>query len=144
MEPKNKDFREVIGRGFASANFVVDVGIALKDCGAGWCETTLAVLSRHLQQDSVVHAGVLGTMADHTSGGAGMSIVGADEYVLTVEYKINLLRPATGSSLFCRAEVLKPGNAVTVCESMVYAGSDAGGKLVAKATVTLAVLKKGG
>ncbi|TAL33042.1 MAG: PaaI family thioesterase [Spirochaetes bacterium] len=122
----------------------MDVGIVLKGCGPGWCETTLALQPRHLQQDAVVHAGVLGTMADHTAGGAGMTLMGAQEYVLTVEYKINLLRPATGSALFCRAEVLKPGSAVTVCESMVYAGSDAGGKLVAKATVTLAVMKKTG
>jgi uncharacterized protein (TIGR00369 family) len=144
MQARNENYREVLRQGFETANFVMDVGIVLKECGPGWCETSLAVLPRHLQQDAVVHAGVLGTMADHTAGGAGMTIMGAHEYVLTVEYKINLLRPATGSSLFCRAEVLKPGSAVTVCESMVYAGSDAIGKLVAKATVTLAVMKKDG
>jgi len=68
MEPRNSDYRQVIERGFATANFVQDVGIVLKECGPGWCETTLALQQRHLQQDAVVHAGVLGTMADHTAG----------------------------------------------------------------------------
>jgi acyl-coenzyme A thioesterase PaaI-like protein len=60
--------------------------------------------------------------------------------VLSIEFKINMLRPATGNLLRCRGEVLKAGRTITVAESWVYASSGAEEKMVAKATVTLAVV----
>jgi acyl-coenzyme A thioesterase PaaI-like protein len=48
--------------------------------------------------------------------------------------------PALGDYLFCRAEVLKPGNRITVVESEVRCFTGDVSKLVAKAMVTLAVL----
>ncbi len=54
---------------------------------------------------------------------------------LTVEFKINLMRPATGARLDCRARVLRSGRLLTVAESTVH---DAQGRLVAKALVTIA------
>jgi len=88
-----------------------------------------------------VHAGVLATVADHTAGAAGSTLLAADEYVLTAEFKINLLRAARGERLVCRAQVLKPGRILTVVESEVFSVTDEAPTLVAKASVTLAVLK---
>jgi len=45
----------------------------------------------------------------------------SNEMVLTAEYKINLLRPALGDRLRCRATVLKAGKTLIVAESEVYA-----------------------
>jgi len=59
-----------------------------------------------------------------------------------VEFKINLLRPAKGESLRCRAKVLKPGKTISVAESEVYAVADGKETLVSKATITLAVLAR--
>jgi uncharacterized protein (TIGR00369 family) len=125
---------------FASAPFVAAVGYALEAVGEGWAESTLAVEPRHLQHDGFIHAGVQGTMADHTAGAAGGTMVGAGRTLLTVEYKLNLLRPAVGEWLRCRATVLKPGRSIFVVESEVTAGDGGGHKLVAKAIVTLAVV----
>ena len=57
--------------------------------------------------------------------------------------QINLLRPAVGDLLVCRAEVLKPGKTLTVVESTVTTASHSNeqSKIVAKATVTLAVTR---
>lgn len=60
-----------------------------------------------------------------------------EEDVLTIEFKINLLRPAVGEVIICRAEVLKPGKRVYVSEAEVFGVQDDLEKLVAKATVTL-------
>lgn len=139
---KNPNFRSVIAELFKQAAFVSDVGIQLIDIGPGWCETELILKPRHLQQDAFVHAGVQATMADHTAGAAGSSLVGEDEFVLTVEFKVNFLRAAQGERLRCRAEVLKPGRVFTVVESEVFAFSQDKSIIVAKATVTLAVLKR--
>ena len=62
--------------------------------------------------------------------------------VLTVEFKINLLRPAQGDRLRCRAKVLRAGRTIIVSESEVFAVKDGSEKMTAKATVTLAVVRK--
>ncbi|MFQ5612452.1 MAG: PaaI family thioesterase [Anaerolineae bacterium] len=125
---------------FDQAAFVADLGIKLHSIGLGWCETRLEILPRHLQQDRFIHAGVQATMADHTAGAAAGTLMQEGQIVLTVEFKINLLRPAVGESLRCRGTVLKPGRTLTVAESEVWASRQGQEKLVAKATVTLALV----
>ena len=143
MQTQNPNFRRKVQEIFESAPFVEDVGIRLGETGAGWCETTLDILPRHLQQDGFIHAGVQATMADHTAGGAGASVIGEDEIVLSVEFKINFLRPSVGQALRCKANILKAGKTLIVVESEVFTRNGAQEKLTAKATVTLAVKGKG-
>lgn len=142
MEPKDPQWRERRQQRFGEAAFIQDLGLTLADFGPGWAETGLIVQPKHAQQDGFVHAGVQATMADHTAGTAAATLIGPDELVLTAEFKINLLRPAVGERLSCRAEVIKPGKRLTVVESKVYAHGETP-VLVALAVVTLAVLAKG-
>jgi len=95
--------------------------------------------SKHEQQHGLVHAGVMATMCDHTAGCAARGKVGMDQDVLTVEFKINFLRPALANRLRCRSHVLRAGKTLVICESEMYAQKTSEEKLVAKATVTLAV-----
>lgn len=139
-EPKHA-FGKWIERGFRDAPFVADLGITLKDLGPGWCEATLALEPRHMQQHGVVHAGVISTLADHCAGAAATTTLSESEAVMTVEFKVNLLRAARGDALRCRAQVLKPGKTFAVVESEVFASADGREVLVAKLTATLAVLK---
>ncbi|HSA58624.1 MAG TPA: PaaI family thioesterase [bacterium] len=125
---------------FSKAPFIRELGIRLKGLGSGWCESSLEIQPRHLQQDDVIHAGVMATMADHTAGGAAATLVKGGEIVLTIEFKINILRPARGRSLRCKAVVLRPGSRVTVAESEVFSQEGEKEVLVAKAMVTLAVV----
>ena len=101
---------------FDSANFVRDLGMQLTRIEDDYCETMLIAAERHRQQHGLIHAGVLATMADHTSGCSARSVVEDDQDVVTVEFKINFLRPAE-----------------------IFAEKDTEEKLVAKAMVTLAV-----
>lgn len=140
MQPDQPDYKMLLQAIFTQAPFIADLGIQLLDCGPGWCETELTIQPRHMQHNQFVHAGVQATMADHTAGASAGTLVTADERVLTVEFKINLLRPAVGERLVCRADVLKPGKTLTVAESSVYAENQEERKLVSKATVTLAVV----
>jgi len=142
MKTQNPNFRENVRWIFEAAPFVGDLGLALADLGPGRCESVLAVSPKHLQQDGYIHAGVQATVADHTAGGAAGTLVKEGETVLSVEFKINLLRPAIGDRLRCRAAVLKAGRTLIVAESEVFAGKDGAEKLTAKATVTLAVVKR--
>ncbi len=121
---------------FDKADFLRHLGIELTSVGDDWCESQMAVADYHRQQHGFIHAGVLATLADHTAGGAARAVSG-DRDVITIEFKINFLRPAVGERLRCRARVLRAGKSIIVSEAEVFALKDGEEKLVAKATETL-------
>ncbi len=125
---------------FNAVPFVANLGIHLVAVGPGVCETELEVEPRHLQQNGFVHAGVQATMADHTAGGAAATLIEPGHMVLTVEFKINLLRAAKGERLTCRSEVLKPGSRLIVVESEVLCENEGTSKLVSKTTASIAAV----
>ena len=137
------DVTKTIETGFSAAPFVAHLGIELENLGDGWCEAALRLQDWHLQQTGVAHAGVLATLADHCAGAAATTQLAEGEFVVTAEFKINLLRGARGERLSCRAEVLKRGSTLTVVESQVYAESAGRRDLVAKLNATMAVLRPG-
>jgi acyl-coenzyme A thioesterase PaaI-like protein len=62
--------------------------------------------------------------------------------VLSVEFKVNLLRPAQGESFLARAEVIKAGRTFTVVRADVFALSeDSQRKLVATMQGTMMCLR---
>ncbi len=131
-----------IERIFYDAPLIRELGLELVTYGEGRCETRMDLRDMHQQQDGLVHAGVQATIADHTAGMAAATLIDADQMVLTVEFKINLLRAARGQRLLCKASVLKPGRRLSVVESEVYCEESATQKLVSKASLTIAVLDK--
>jgi uncharacterized protein (TIGR00369 family) len=126
----------VCARNLLSREFHTRSGHSAGQVSEGVCETSLVVQERLLQQHGFIHGGVIATIADHTAGGAARSVSG-DKDVLTVEFKINYLRPATGDRLRCAASVLRGGKTVIVAEALVYAGNAEKETLVAKLIETL-------
>jgi uncharacterized protein (TIGR00369 family) len=142
FKTKNPDFLEMLDWGFREVPFLKHIGVNLLDVGEGWCESEITIEPHHLQQGGYIHAGVVSTMADHTAGGAATTLVAKDEFVLTLDFTMNLLRAAQGKRLRCRSQVLKPGSRFSVVESEVYVAGENGREvLVAKGTFTMAVLK---
>lgn len=129
-----------VNRVFRSAPFIADLGLQLDSLGPGACTSVLLLEQRHLQQDGFVHAGVQATMADHTAGTAAATLLPPAQIVLTVEFKINLLRAAKGERLICRSKVLKPGTQLCVVESEVFCVASGAEHLVSKATATMAIV----
>lgn len=131
---------EESSRVFSAAPFISDLGIKLESLAPGECSSSLQIADRLLQQDGFVHAGVLATIADHTAGAAGATMLRAGQIVLTAEFKVNLLRAARGRRLTCRGKVIKSGSRLIFAESAVYCESEDANRLVANASVTLAVV----
>lgn len=113
---------EVVKRGFFQS------GVRIREC--------------HRQQDGFIHAGVMATMADHTAGYAAFTTVSEEFQILTIEFKVNFLRPAYGDGLVCRSRVIREGNQVIVSESEVFDQRGSDESLSAKAMVTLMVVPK--
>lgn len=79
-----------------------------------------------LQQNGFVHGGVVSYAADNALTFAGGSALGPE--VLTSEYKINYLRPASGEKLLARATVVYSGKRQAVCRCDVVSVTEAGGE----------------
>ena len=135
------DSGKAIEQVFRDAPFVAHLGLELEALGPGWCEARLDVQPWHMQQTGVVHAGVVATLADHCAGAAASTQLAPGEFVVTAEYKINLLRGARGERLHCRAEVLKPGQTLAVVEAQVFAERAGQRELVAKLNATMAIIR---
>lgn len=144
VDLKDSNALERVRTLFSHASFLRHVGIQLSDVGPGWAETSLDVAPHHFQADGFVHAGLQATMADHTAGLAAGTLVANDQVILTVEFKINLLRPATGERVTCRAEVLRAGKRLMFTEARVSAWRGGEQKLVATLTSTVAVVSSRG
>lgn len=129
---------------FRRAAFVRTMSIELVDYGAGWCETKQQLLPEHRQQHGFAHAGVVMTLADHTCGGAAVSVVRDDQDVITVENKTSFLRPAAGDVLHSRATVLRAGKSLIFVEAEVTVERGDERVLVAKTSSTLAVIPRDG
>ncbi|MBC7102242.1 MAG: PaaI family thioesterase [Parvibaculum sp.] len=94
------------------------------------------------QNNGYIHGGVIGYLADNASGCAASTMLpeGAVSLV-TSEYKLNLLRPATGRRAIARGEVVKAGRRQCVVETRVVCTDEAGKEtLVAIALATLAYI----
>jgi len=112
------------------------VGYDVTGVGHGWCEMTLVPGPQHTQQQGFVHGGVFATMADVCAGCAAVTLAPEGTEVLTIEFKMNYLRPAKDGRIVVRAHVVKPGRTISVMESDVFEVTEAGESLVAKALVT--------
>jgi uncharacterized protein (TIGR00369 family) len=108
----------------------------------GYFQSRVNIEEHHRQQDGFIHAGVMATMADHTAGYAAFTTVPEDFQILTIEFKINFLRPAHGGSLVCRSRIIREGLQIIIGESEVFDQRADDEVLVAKALVTLMAVHK--
>ncbi|MFH8576608.1 PaaI family thioesterase [Streptomyces zaomyceticus] len=114
------------------------LGARLTHIGPGRVHIVLPARPEVTQQHGYVHAGATSAIADSAGGYAALTLFDEDSEVLTVEYKINLLAPASGDHLEAIGTVLKPGRTLTVCQSEVYGvQADGARKLVASGQQTL-------
>jgi uncharacterized protein (TIGR00369 family) len=134
LVPPDPSWRDVATRTFTAAPFVRSLGIVLDGLAPGRCESHLVLDTVHLQQDGVAHAGVLTTLLDHTAGTAASTLMPAGLRLVSIEFKVHLLRAAVGPELRAVGTVLKPGSAFHVVEGVVTDG----GREVAKLLGTMA------
>ncbi len=119
------------------------IGAELSLLEPGIVEITLPYRVDLAQQNGYVHAGIVTTIADSAAGYAAYSLMPAGAEVLSVEFKVNLLRPARGKSFLARAEVIKPGRTLTVARADVFGVADSGDRaLVATMLATIICLQK--
>jgi len=90
------DFDSRIQTSFARQGLMNTIGARLTKAIPG--EVHIEILFREslTQQHGFVHAGIVTAIVDNACGYAANSLMPPDCEVLTVEYKVNFLSPATG------------------------------------------------
>lgn len=132
MTPPNPNFAEDLANSFAQQQIMELIGARLTLVEPGVVEITLPYREDLTQQDRYLHAGIVTTIADSACGYAAYTLMPAGSAVLSVEFKVNLLRPAQGETFVARAEVVKAGRTLTVVRADVFGvAHDAERKLVA-------------
>jgi uncharacterized protein (TIGR00369 family) len=120
MKPLNQSFAEDVARSFAAQPIMNLIGARLSQVEPGVVEITLPYRADLAQQHGYLHAGVVTTIADSACGYAAFTLMPAGSNVLSVEFKVNLLRPAQGAEFVARAEVIKAGRTLTVVRADVF------------------------
>ena len=103
----------------ASQPFSVWIKAELISFSEGKAELVVPIADHLKQQYGYLHGGVLSYAADNAMTFAGGSVLGPS--VITVEYKINYLHPATGERLVARAYVIHAGKHQAVCRCDLFA-----------------------
>jgi uncharacterized protein (TIGR00369 family) len=114
---------EVVGRiraSFARQGAMATIGAELADIAAGRVTISLAIAPRLSQQHGFLHAGIVVTALDSACGYAALTLMLADMEVLTAEFKVNLLAPASGESLVAEGQVVRAGRTLTVCRGDAF------------------------
>lgn len=119
-QPRNPSFADVIKRSFAHQTMMGLIGAQLSRIEPGVVEITLPYRADLTQQHGFVHAGVVTAIADTACGYAAYTLMPANSEVLSVEFKVNLLRPAKGERFLAHAEVVKAGRTLTVVRADVF------------------------
>jgi uncharacterized protein (TIGR00369 family) len=137
FKPKFPDYKSKIEASFASQNFMEHIGAQLIDVQPGYCEIHIPFDEKLTQQNGFFHAGVMTTLADNVAGYASLSLMKEHSMVLSVEFKVNLMRPGIGELLIGKGEVLKYGKTLTVCRADVFIVKNGIEKLCAAAQLTM-------
>lgn len=122
---------------FARQIVMTTLGATLAEVAVGAVTITLPFRSDLTQQHGFLHAGIITTIVDSACGYAALTVMPLTAAVLTVEYKVNFLAPAAGTSFVAHGRVLKPGRTLVVCQGEVYAQTTGPEKLIATMLATM-------
>ena len=125
---------------FARQGAMATLGASLAAVGSGRVAIALSIEPRLSQQHGFLHAGVVVAALDSACGYAALTLMPDDAEVLTVEFKVNLLTPASGKRLVAEGEVVRAGRTLTVCRGDAYA--EQAGERVHVATMLATMVRR--
>jgi uncharacterized protein (TIGR00369 family) len=138
-EIMDKGDMETLARGILQSQpFSALLGARLHRIGPGEAEIHLPMSDRLRQQHGFAHGGVISYLADNAITFAGGLALGGD--ALTSEFKINYVKPATGSLLIARAKAVSSGRTQAACRCDVFFEADGQETLCAIAQGTVVAM----
>jgi uncharacterized protein (TIGR00369 family) len=106
---------------FAKQGLMTSLGAKIDTIAPGRVSLRLLITAAVTQQHGFAHAGASFALGDSAAGYAALTLMPEGHEVLTIEMKINLIAPATGTCLIAEGEVIKPGRRISVVRATVHA-----------------------
>ncbi|MEZ5842708.1 MAG: PaaI family thioesterase [Hyphomicrobiaceae bacterium] len=123
--PEHAAFEQAVRECFARQGLMRQFGAWLDTVEAGCVVIEVPYSERLSNQHGGFHGGVAGAIGDAAGGCAALSLMPTGSEVATVEYKINVMRQATGRSLRAEARILRHGRSLSVAQIDIAAiGAD--------------------
>ena len=116
--------------------FLEYIGGELMDLGDGYAQLAFEIRPHHTQHLGVVHGGAIATLADHCGWYAVISQLDKEFTSVTIELKINYLKPAKGEILTAEAKVVNRTKRTAFTTIEIFAKDT----LVAFATATYSII----
>jgi uncharacterized protein (TIGR00369 family) len=120
---------------FDRQGYMRTLGAMLESVEPGTVTITCGFGDGLTQQHGLWHGGVVASLVDVACGYAALSMMPADREVLTVEFKVHFLKPATTGRLIAVGQVVQAGRTLTVCEGSAFAATRT--RVLAKMTATM-------
>jgi len=125
LDRKDRDFLEYIGG-------------ELMELGEGFSRLAFTIRPHHKQHLGAVHGGAIATLADHCGWYAVISQLDRGFTSVTIEMKVNYLRPAAGERLVAEARVLNRTKRTAFTTIEIFVNQT----MVAYATATYAIVEE--
>ncbi len=129
-----------IKQSFDKQGLMKTLNAQLAEVEKGQVKITCEFSEALTQQHGFFHAGVATSLADSACGYAALTMIPENTEVLSVEFKINFLKPAKTDQLIAIGKVLQSGRTLTICEGYVYDSKEE--KLIAKMTATMIAIQQ--
>lgn len=144
FNPPDPHFESRVRESFTAQQLMRTLDARIAKIVPGEVHVGLPFSSALTQQAGFLHAGAITSIVDSACGYAAYSLMPAGATVLTVEFKVNLLSPATGERFLAIGKVIRPGRTLFVCSGEVIAFDDGNSKLVALMQATMMQLSTRG
>lgn len=138
------ELQDRIAASFSAQGLMTTLGAELVLIAPG--EVRIALLPRPelSQQHGYIHAGALTSVLDSACGYAALTVAPVGLDVLTVEFKINFVRPAVADRFVAIGKVAKAGKTLTVCQGEVVGERGSRRETVAVMQATIINIAGGG
>lgn len=115
------------------------LGMELVDIKKGWAVVRLPFDNKLTQADGIAHGGSTFSAADAAVAMALIGMIDRDETMVTLEMKLNYIKPFIEGVLFAEAVIVQKGTRTALGEVTVKSDKDV---LIAKGLATYRILRK--
>lgn len=134
-----ENIEQRIARSFNAQGFMETLGAKLALVADGEVHVALPFARRLSQQHGFLHAGAVTSAVDNACGYAALTKAPQGCEVVTVEFKINFMRPALGDHFLAVGKVQNAGKSLIICtgEVRAFEGDEPSYKVVAVMQATV-------
>ncbi len=114
------------------------LGMQVVDMKKGWSKMKVPFKENLRNANGVIHGGVIFSVADSAMGTALITLIDKNDFISTIEMKINFIKPGKGDAIIAEADIIHRGATTAIGDIHVR---DSEGNLLAKGLATYAIRK---